>query len=113
MADKVVLAYSGALDTSAAIRWLADNYGMEVVTLTVDVGNQPNLQAIQAKALQVGATRATIADAKGLFVRHFVFPALQAGAGYEGQYPLATALSRPPIAKLLVDAAHREGAAGG
>ena len=110
MSGKVVLAYSGGLDTSVAIKWLAQEYGMDVVALTVDVGNERDFSAIRQKALDVGAVKALVVDAKELFVNHFVFPALQADAVYEGQYTLATALSRPLMAKLLVDTAHQEGA---
>ena len=108
MAHKVVLAYSGGLDTSVAIGWLRETYKMEVVTLTVDIGNVTDLSAIRQKALNVGARKALVVDAKESFINTFVFPALQAGAIYEGQYPLATALGRPLIAQLLVDAARKE-----
>ncbi|MFB0559020.1 MAG: argininosuccinate synthase [Dehalococcoidales bacterium] len=110
MSDKVVLAYSGGLDTSAAIKWLAEKYNLDVIALTIDVGNERDFSAIQQKALKVGAIKALIMDAKELFVNHFIFPALQADAIYEEQYPLATALARPLIAKLLVDTATEEGA---
>lgn len=110
MAEKVVLAYSGGLDTSVAIRWLKEKYDAEIITFTVDVGNVPNLEAIRKKALDVGAIKAVVKDAKDVFVKHLVFPALQADAIYEGQYPLATALSRPLIAKMQVDVAREEGA---
>ena len=110
MAEKVVLAYSGGLDTSVAIRWIGENYHMDVVTLTVDVGSERDMPSVRQKALNVGAVKALVVDAKELFVKHFVFPALKADALYEGQYPLATALARPLIAKLLVDAANEEGA---
>ena len=110
MPDKVVLAYSGGLDTSVAIRWLREKYNLEVVAVTVDVGNERDFSAIRQKALKAGAVKALVVDAKELFVNHFIFPALKADALYEGQYPLATALSRPLIAKLLVDAAREEGA---
>jgi argininosuccinate synthase len=110
MADKVVLAYSGGLDTSVAIKWLEEKYNSKVITLTVDVGNVPDLEAIRQKALKVGALKALVVDAKETFVKSFVFPALQADAVYEGQYPLATALGRPLIARLLVEAAKKEGA---
>ena len=111
MAEKVVLAYSGGLDTSVAIRWLGENYHMDVIALTVDMGSERDLPAIRQKALKVGAVKALVVDARELFVKHFVFPALKADALYEGQYPLATALARPLIVKLLVDAANEEGAA--
>ena len=110
MAEKVVLAYSGGLDTSVIIRWLIENGGYQVVTLTVDLGNQPKLDEIRDRAYKIGAVKAVVIDAQELFVQHFVWPALKAGALYEGQYPLATALGRPLIAKLLVDAAREEGA---
>ena len=108
MPDKVVLAYSGGLDTSVAIKWLKEKYNRDVIALTIDVGNERDFSAIQQKALKVGAVKALVIDAKELFVNHFIFPALQADAIYEGQYPLATALSRPLMAKLLVDAALEE-----
>jgi argininosuccinate synthase len=110
MAEKVVLAYSGGLDTSAAIKWLADKYKMGVIALTADIGGITELPAIQKKALKVGAIKALTVDAKELFVDSFVFPALKANAIYEKQYPLATALGRPLITKLLVDTAIKEGA---
>jgi len=106
--DKVVLAYSGGLDTSVAIKWLADKYNLDVIALTIDVGNERDFSAIQQKALKVGAVKALVKDAKKLFVNHFIFPALQADAIYEEQYPLATALARPLMAKLLVDTALEE-----
>jgi argininosuccinate synthase len=106
--DKVVLAYSGGLDTSVAVRWLKEKYNLDVITLTIDVGNERDFSAIREKALKVGAVRALVIDAKELFVNHFIFPALQGDAIYEGQYPLATALSRPLMAKLLVDTALEE-----
>jgi len=111
VSGKVVLAYSGGLDTSVAIRWLKENYDLEVVALTIDVGNERDFTAIKEKALKVGAVKAVVIDAKELFVNHFIFPALKADALYEGQYPLATALSRPLIGKLLVDVARDEEAA--
>jgi argininosuccinate synthase len=110
VSDKVVLAYSGGLDTSVAIRWLKENYDLDVIALTIDVGNERDFSAIKKKALKVGAVKSLVIDAKELFVKYFVFPALQADAVYEGQYPLATALSRPLMAKLLVDTALEEGA---
>lgn len=109
MAQKVVLAYSGGLDTSVIIRWLMDK-GYDVVTLTIDLGNQPKLDEIRERALKIGAVSARVIDARAQFVEHFVWPALRANALYEGIYPLATALGRPLIAKLLVDVAREEGA---
>ena len=108
--QKVVLAYSGGLDTSVAIRWINEKYSMDVVAVTVDVGNESDFEAVRQKALRTGAIKAFIEDAKVPFVQDFVFPALQAGAVYQGVYPLATALARPLIAKFLVDYARKEGA---
>ena len=108
--EKVVLAYSGGLDTSVAIPWLKDKYGVEVIALTIDVGNEKDFTAVKEKALKVGALKAIVIDAKEMFVKYFCFPAVQANALYEGVYPLATALSRPLMAKLLVDVASEEGA---
>jgi len=108
--EKFVLAYSGGLDTSAAIKWLRDKYHADIIAVTIDVGNEKDFAAVKQKALKVGAVKALVIDGKELFVKYFVFPALQANALYEGQYPLATALSRPLMAKLLVDIAVAEGA---
>lgn len=107
---KVVLAYSGGLDTSVAIRWIKEKYDLDVVTLTVDVGaNDRDLESIRARALQIGAVKALVRDVKDEFVKYFIWPALQAGAIYEGEYPLATALARPLIAWHLVQVAREEG----
>lgn len=108
MSDKVVLAYSGGLDTSVAIKWLKEKYNLDVIAVCIDVGNERDFSTIQQKALDVGAVKSLVKDAKELFVNHFVFPALKANAIYEGQYPLATALGRPLMAKLLVDVAQEE-----
>jgi argininosuccinate synthase len=109
--DKVVLAYSGGVDTSVAIKWLQEKYNVDVIAVTIDVGNEKDFSAVRQKALKVGAIKALVIDGKELFVKYFIFPALQANALYEGQYPLATALSRPLMVKLLVDTAVAEGAA--
>ncbi len=108
--DKVVLAYSGGLDTSVAVRWIQETYGLEVITLTINMGTHEDLEAVRQRALDVGAVKALVVDATDVFVDYFIWPALQAGALYEGVYPLATALGRPLIAKLLVDTARRHGA---
>ncbi|UCC90763.1 MAG: argininosuccinate synthase [Dehalococcoidia bacterium] len=110
MADKIVLAYSGGLDTSVAIKWIKEKYNLDVIALTIDVGNERDFSAIRQKALDVGAIKALVVDAKDSFVNEYVFPALQADALYEAEYPLATALARPLMAKLLVDTAQGEGA---
>ena len=82
MSDKVVLAYSGGLDTSVAIKWLKENYNLDVIAVTIDVGNERDFSAIEQKALKVGAVKSLVIDAKELFVKYFVFPALQADALY-------------------------------
>jgi argininosuccinate synthase len=108
--QKVVLAYSGGLDTSVSIPWLQEHYDAEVITLTASVGNERDLDAVAARARQIGALKALVIDARADFVQSFVWPALAAGAVYEGEYPLATALARPLIAQLLVEVARQEGA---
>ena len=112
MTERIILAYSGGLDTSVAIPWLIENYGCEVVTLTVDLGQGRDLSTIEERALKSGAKKAVIADGRREFLQEYVWPSLQAGALYEGRYPLATALSRPLIARLLVDLATTENATG-
>ena len=108
MAQKIVLAYSGGLDTSVAIRWLAQQYGAEVVTLTVDLGGGKSTEEARRRALEIGAVKAEVCDAREEFVLDFVWPALRAGAIYESAYPLATALARPLIARHLVRVAQEE-----
>lgn len=103
--DKVILAYSGGLDTSVMVPWLREKYNLDVVAFTVDLGQGEDIEKIRKKALKTGAVDAVAIDARNLFVDCFVFPALMAGAIYEGKYPLATALGRPLIAKLMVDTA--------
>ena len=110
MSGKVVLAYSGGLDTSVAIRWLKEKYDMDVIAVCIDVGNERDFSLIRQKALDVGALKMSVIDAKDSYISDYVFPALQADAIYEGQYPLATAIARPLMAKLLVDVAREEGA---
>src|SRR5688572_5636505 len=108
--DSVVLAYSGGLDTSVAIRWINEKYDLDVIAVTVDVGNEKDFEVVRQKALRTGAIKAFVKDAKSTFVSDFVFPSLQAGTLYQNVYPLATALARPLIAKQLVDYARQEGA---
>ena len=107
---KVVLAYSGGLDTSVAVAWLKEQFGVEVVTLTVDLGGGSLRQGVEERAMSAGASRAYVVDARERFVTDFVWPHLQANALYQGVYPLATALARPLIAQLLVEVAAKEGA---
>ncbi|HWN80716.1 MAG TPA: argininosuccinate synthase, partial [Candidatus Udaeobacter sp.] len=107
---KVVLAYSGGLDTSIIVSWLLERYDCEVVTYTGDVGQQERLDGLEAKALASGASQAIIEDLRLEFVRDYVWPALRAGAVYEGRYLLGTALARPVLALHQVQAARRVGA---
>ena len=106
--DKVVLAYSGGVDTSVAIKWLSDKYDMDVITCCVNVGGVQDVEGIVKKAIKLGAIKSLAIDAREAFINEYVFKAIKADALYEGQYPLATALARPLMAKLLVDLAHRE-----
>lgn len=108
--EKVILAYSGGLDTSVAIKWLQDNYNYDVVAVALDVGEGKELDFVRDKALKVGAVKSYVVDAKELFAEEYVLPALQSNAMYEGKYPLVSALSRPLISKVLVDIAEEEGA---
>src|SRR5277367_437891 len=108
--EKVILAYSGGLDTSVMVGWISEKYNLDVVTFTVDLGQGEDIERIRQKALKTGAVDAVALDARNLFVDLFVWPALMAGAIYEGKYPLATALGRPLIAKLMVDAAREHNA---
>jgi len=109
--DRVVLAYSGGLDTSVAIKWLHENYDLEVVAVAVDVGQGGDLEEVKNKALRVGAVHSEVVNAKKSFAEKYILPALKANALYEKKYPLATALSRPLIAKILVEVAEGTGAA--
>ncbi|HZT83218.1 MAG TPA: argininosuccinate synthase [Gemmataceae bacterium] len=108
--DRVILAYSGGLDTSVMVPWIQEKYNLDVVAFTADLGQGEDIEKIRQKALRTGAVDAVALDARNLFVDLFVWPALMAGALYEGKYPLATALGRPLIAKLMVDAARAHNA---
>lgn len=107
---KVVLAYSGGLDTSVILKWLIERYDCEVIAFSADVGQQEDLNAVKEKALKTGATKAYILDVKREFLEDYCFRALKAQALYEGKYPLGTALNRPIISKYLVKIAEEEGA---
>ncbi len=108
---KCVLAYSGGLDTSVAIHWIKENYECDVVAMSADVGaNDKDLEFIKQKALTIGASASYVFDAKTEFAYEYILPTLQANATYEGKYYLSAALSRPLIAKLLVEVAAQEGA---
>lgn len=106
--EKLILAYSGGLDTSVAIAWLKKDY--DVIAVCMDVGEGKDLDFIHDKALTIGAIESYILDVKDEFAEHFVLPALQAHAMYEQKYPLVSALSRPIIAQKLVEMAHQTGA---
>jgi len=108
--EKIVLAYSGGLDTSVAVKWLQDKYNYDVIAVALDVGEGKDLDFVKKKALDVGAIKSYVIDAKELYANEYVLPALQANLLYEGKYPLISALSRPLIAKILVDIAEEEGA---
>jgi argininosuccinate synthase len=107
---KIVLAYSGGLDTSVAIVWLKEKYDAEIVGFCSDVGQGEDLEAARKKALKTGAVSCHVLDQRDEFVRDFVFPAVRAGAVYEGEYYLGTALARPCIARGMMEVAAREGA---
>ena len=109
--NKVILAYSGGLDTSIIVSWLKENYGCEVIAVSGDVGQGPSeLDGLEEKAKNSGATACYVEDLKKEFVEEYVFPTMQAGAVYEGQYLLGTSFARPVVAKRLVEIAKREGA---
>ena len=105
---KVVLAYSGGLDTSIIIPWLKENYGCEVVAAAGDVGQGTELDGLEAKALATGASKLYVMDLVDEFVEDYIIPTVQAGAKYEGTYLLGTSFARPPIAKKLVEIAKRK-----
>ncbi|MEH7482277.1 argininosuccinate synthase [Neobacillus drentensis] len=108
--EKIILAYSGGLDTSVSVKWIQEKYGYDVIALGLDVGEGKDLEAIKNKALNVGAIKAYMIDAKELLAKEYILPALKANCLYEGKYPLSSALSRPLISKLLVEVAEQEGA---
>jgi argininosuccinate synthase len=107
---KLVLAYSGGLDTTTAIKWLTVEQGYEVIALNIDVGKSREQPVVESRGMAAGALKVRVIDGKEDLLRYFAFPALAAGAMYQDAYPLATALARPLMAKLLVDVAHEEGA---
>jgi len=107
---KVVLAYSGGLDTSVIIPWLKENYDCEVIAMCADVGQGDELNPVKEKALKSGASKVYIQDLKKEFIEDYIWPVLKAGAVYEGKYLLGTAFARPIIAKALVEVAKKEGA---
>ena len=108
--NKVVLAYSGGLDTSIIVRWLQENYGCEVVTFTADIGQGEEVEPARVKAQAMGVTEIYVEDLREEFARDFVFPMFRANAVYEGEYLLGTSIARPLIAKRLVEIANQTGA---
>ncbi|MGH9154245.1 MAG: argininosuccinate synthase [Acidimicrobiales bacterium] len=112
MSKRVVLAYSGGLDTSVAVRWMGEEMGLEVIALAADVGQGGDFEDIRGRAMAAGAVDAVVVDCREEYARDFVAPALRANARYEGKYPLVSSLSRPLIVKHLVAAAREHGATG-
>ena len=108
--EKIVLAYSGGLDTSIIIPWLKEHYDCEVIAVAADVGQGEELEPLHEKAIKTGASKLYIADLREEFITDYIWPTLKAGAMYENTYLLGTSMARPPIAKALVDIAHKEGA---
>jgi len=107
---KVVLAYSGGLDTSIIIPWLKENYNLDVIAVCVDVGQDDDMDKVKEKAIKTGAVKVYVEDVKKEFIEEYIFKALKANAIYEEKYMLGTSLARPLMAKKLVDIAHKEGA---
>ena len=108
--NKVVLAYSGGLDTSVIIPWLKENYGCEVIAVSGNVGQKSELEGLEERALKTGASKLYIEDLTEEFVNDYIFPTIQANAIYEGKYLLGTSFARPIIAKRIVEIAKKEGA---
>ncbi|WP_138753674.1 argininosuccinate synthase [Paenibacillus sinopodophylli] len=109
--EKIVLAYSGGLDTSVILKWLKETYDAEIIAFTADIGQKDELDGLEAKALATGASKVYIDDLREEFAKDFIYPMFQAGTLYEGQYLLGTSIARPLIAKRMVDIARAEGAA--
>jgi argininosuccinate synthase len=110
--NRIILAYSGGLDTSFSIKWIQEKYDAEVITMTADVGQGDDMTAVEKKALAIGALRHHTLDVKDEFAGQYVYPAVKANALYEGKYPISTALARPLIASKLVEVARKENATG-
>jgi argininosuccinate synthase len=108
--NKIVVAYSGGLDTSVILNWLKETYGAEIIAFCADVGQAEELDGLEEKALKTGASKCFVDDLNEEFARDFIFPMMQAGAIYEGQYFLGTSIARPLIAKRMVEIARQEGA---
>jgi argininosuccinate synthase len=108
--DKIVLAYSGGLDTSVILAWLKQTYDAEIIAFTADIGQKEELDGLEEKAMRTGASKVYIEDLREEFAKDFIYPMFQAGALYEGQYLLGTSIARPLIAKRMVEIARAEGA---
>lgn len=108
--NKIVVAYSGGLDTSVMVKWLSKKYNAEIITVTGNLGQKSELKNIKEKALNTGASKAYVLNLQKEFINQYAWKALKAGAIYEGEYPLATAIGRPLLAKLMVEIAHKENA---
>ena len=108
--NKIVLAYSGGLDTSVAIKWLKETYGCEVIAFCADLGQEEELKTVKSKALKTGASKAYVVDLREEFAKNYIFPMLRAGAVYEGAYLLGTSIARPHIAKAQIEIAKKENA---
>lgn len=110
---KVVLAYSGGLDTSVMIPWLKENYGCEVIAFAADLGQGEELDPLNEKAIKTGASKIYIEDLREEFLKEYIWPTLKAGANYEEKYLLGTSFARPLIAKKQIEIALKEGADAG
>ena len=108
MKEKVILAYSGGLDTSVIVPWLKENYDFEIIAVCLDVGQEDNMEEVKAKALRIGASKVYIEDLKEEFITEYLYKGIKSGALYEGKYLLGTAFARPSMAKRLVEIAHLE-----
>src|SRR5205807_9031123 len=107
---KIVLAYSGGLDTSVILRWLKENHKAQIIAFCADIGQEEELAGLEAKALKTGASKCVVEDLQEEFARDFIFPMMRAGAIYENQYFLGTSIARPLIAKRMVEIARAENA---
>src|SRR4249919_1487113 len=107
---KIVVAYSGGLDTSVILKWIKETYAADVVAFCADIGQEEELDGLEQKALKTGASKCYVDDLREEFARDFIFPMFQASALYENQYFLGTSIARPLIAKRMVEIARKEGA---
>jgi argininosuccinate synthase len=107
--ERIAVAYSGGLDTSVIVKWLQEKYNAEIITVTGNLGQKKELIGVKEKALKTGAKKAYVQDLRKEFVEEYIYPALKAGALYEYNYPMATAIGRPLLAKSLVEVAKKEG----